>query len=45
MRKAGSGRDRSPWASGLLLLVFAILVCMRMPQILFKGRFWAEEGQ
>ena len=28
----------------VLLLLFALLVCIRMPQIVIKGRFWAEEG-
>ncbi len=27
-----------------LLVIFAMLVCLRMPQIIIKGRFWAEEG-
>ena len=30
---------------GLILGVFALLVCVRMPEILLKGRFWAEEGR
>ena len=28
----------------LLVLGFAMLVCLRMPGILLHGRFWAEEG-
>lgn len=34
--------DRLRW---LLLVLFALLVCARMPEILIKGRFWAEEGR
>jgi hypothetical protein len=29
----------------VLLAVFAMLVCLRMPQIILTGRFWAEEGR
>lgn len=29
----------------LLLAAFALLVLTRMPEIVLKGRFWAEEGQ
>ncbi len=33
------------WRSGALLLAaYALLLCARMPQIIIKGRFWAEEG-
>lgn len=28
----------------LLLLSFALLVCIRMPQVTLEGRLWAEEG-
>jgi hypothetical protein len=35
-------RDRAIRA--VLLLAFAVLVCLRMPEIILKGRFWAEEG-
>ncbi len=28
----------------LSLLTFSMLVCLRMPEIVIKGRFWAEEG-
>lgn len=27
-----------------LLILFAMLVCLRMPKIIIEGRFWAEEG-
>jgi hypothetical protein len=30
--------------TALILFAFAVLVCARMPEILIKGRFWAEEG-
>jgi len=36
-------RQRRVTAGALAL--FALLVCVRMPQIILKGRFWAEEGQ
>ena len=29
----------------LILVLFAVLVLVRMPEILIKGRFWAEEGR
>ena len=29
----------------VLLAGFAILVCLRMPDIIVQGRFWAEEGK
>ncbi len=29
----------------LLLALFAVLVIVRMPEIVLKGRFWAEEGR
>lgn len=29
----------------LVLILFAALVCLRMPEIVIKGRFWAEEGR
>jgi hypothetical protein len=29
---------------GAILLAYAALVCLRMPQIVLQGRFWAEEG-
>lgn len=28
----------------LILLLYAIAICCKMPQIVIKGRFWAEEG-
>jgi hypothetical protein len=31
-------------ASAALLVLFALLVSLRMPEIWIKGRFWAEEG-
>lgn len=33
-----------PMVRALLLLLLAVLVCARMPEVLLKGRFWAEEG-
>ena len=39
-------RNRSAWLTvALPLFVFAALVCLRMPQIILVGRFWAEEGE
>jgi hypothetical protein len=38
---------RRPFPSLLvpaLLTLFALLICLRMPEIVIKGRFWAEEG-
>src|SRR5262245_2280531 len=38
---------RTRWrvrSTALLLAAFAVLVCTRMPAIVVKGRFWAEEG-
>ncbi len=34
----------APGAVGLALLLYAALVVLRMPEIVLKGRFWAEEG-
>jgi len=31
-------------AGAAVLLAYGVLVCLRMPQIVVKGRFWAEEG-
>ena len=42
MTRAGPRRDRA--AGAALLLLFAVLVSARMPAIVLKGRFWAEEG-
>ncbi len=43
------GRDQRtglpPWAVVLLLVIFGLLVCVRMPTVALEGRFWAEEGQ
>ena len=40
---------RSPFQAlpfrAMLLLLFAVLVCARMPEIVLHGRFWAEEGR
>ena len=36
-------RPRRLLTAGALAL-FAVLVCVRMPEIVLKGRFWAEEG-
>jgi hypothetical protein len=33
-----------PASRGVLLLVFALLVAAKLPNILLLGRFWAEEG-
>ena len=39
-----SGR-RSPWlVVALPLALCTSLICLRMPQIVISGRFWAEEG-
>jgi hypothetical protein len=36
---------RQPWlATPVLLGIFAVLICLRMPEVILKGRFWAEEG-
>jgi hypothetical protein len=32
------------WIKLLSLSAFGLMVCARMPQIILKGRFWAEEG-
>lgn len=37
--------DRSAVERIVLLLGFALLICLRMPQIALHGRFWAEEGR
>ena len=34
------GRGRT----AAILALFAVLVCLRMPEIVLHGRFWAEEG-
>ena len=39
---AKNGRPRL--ARALLLVAFAVPVLVRMPEIVLKGRFWAEEG-
>lgn len=34
------------WArTGFLIACVAILICVRMPEIILKGRFWTEEGK
>lgn len=35
---------RFGWPGAAVLLAYAALVCLRLPQIVVKGRFWAEEG-
>jgi len=36
---------RPTWArTPFVLAALAVLICLRMPQIVLKGRFWAEEG-
>ena len=44
--KRRSSEKPAPSSVWLLVLVaFAVLVCLRMPEIVLKGRFWAEEGR
>lgn len=44
--KLSTSSGCSAWSFRLILLTaFALLVCIRMPEIVLKGRFWAEEGQ
>ena len=39
-------RDHPTWLTvALPLVAFAAIVCLRMPQIIISGRFWAEEGR
>jgi hypothetical protein len=38
------GAGRLGWGGAAALLAYAALVCLRMPQIVLHGRFWAEEG-
>ena len=41
----GPAAGRSPaLLTASALAIFAVLVCVRMPQIVLQGRFWAEEG-
>ena len=41
-----AAKQRWPRLSRALVLVaFAVLVLVRMPEIVLKGRFWAEEGR
>ncbi len=42
--QAASWQERRRVTAAALGL-FALLVCVRMPEIIIKGRFWAEEGQ
>lgn len=43
---ASTSPGRRGWTLRIILLAaFGLLVCVRMPEILLKGRFWAEEGQ
>ncbi len=42
-RSTGNAKPSPAWL--LVLMAFAVLVCLRMPQIILKGRFWAEEGR
>lgn len=35
----------TPLVRAALLGMFALLVCVRMPDVLREGRFWAEEGR
>ena len=37
-------RERSLLRVWLPLAIFGALVCCRMPEIIMRGRFWAEEG-
>jgi len=41
-RKAATGSVG--WSIALIVAGFALLIIMRMPEIIIKGRFWAEEG-
>ena len=33
------------WATALILVGLALLISVRMPEIIIKGRFWAEDGR
>lgn len=44
IRGSGAARLATALLDTGLLLAYAIIVAARMPQILLKGRFWAEEG-
>ncbi len=37
--------DRVGWLRILLVVVFAALICARMPNVILYGRLWAEEGR
>jgi len=44
--KPATASGHHAWTLRIILLtVFALLVCIRMPEIVLKGRFWAEEGR
>lgn len=45
MKQRSNGNATPSFAWLLVLVAFAILVCLRMPEIVLKGRFWAEEGR
>lgn len=45
MMPSPASARRIQFQHGLILAVFALVVCVRMPEILLKGRFWAEEGR
>ena len=45
MKQRSHGNATPSFAWLLVLLAFAVLVCLRMPEIVLKGRFWAEEGR
>jgi hypothetical protein len=40
----GPRQSTTGWFAAGLLLAYAIAIMARMPQVLLKGRFWAEEG-
>ncbi len=45
MTPAAAKERWSRLSRALLLVLFAVLVLVRMPEIVLKGRFWAEEGR
>ncbi len=45
MTQAAARERRPRLTRALVLALFAALVLVRMPEIVLKGRFWAEEGR
>ncbi len=41
---SGISKAPPPYYLPALLAAYAALLCLRMPEIIIKGRFWAEEG-